>query len=60
VKRKEIYAKAGQLVLDQAPMVTLAYRAQGFAMRKALQGFRNLPGGLSFYSATTLDQSSFG
>jgi hypothetical protein len=28
-------------------------------MRKALQGFRNLPGGLSFYSATTLDQSSF-
>jgi peptide/nickel transport system substrate-binding protein len=58
-KRREIYAKAGQLVLDQAPMVTLAYRAQGFAMRKALQGFRNLPGGLSFYSATTLDQSSF-
>jgi peptide/nickel transport system substrate-binding protein len=58
-KRRSIYAKADQLVLDQVPMVTLAYRAQGFAMRKALQGFHNLPGGLSFYSSGTLDQSFF-
>ena len=57
-KRRAIYAKVEELVLEQAPMVGLAWRSQGYAMKANLQGFTNIPGPLSFYSATTLENAS--
>ena len=57
-KRRAIYAKVEELVLEQAPFVGLAWRSQGYAMKANLQGFTNIPGPLSFYSATTLENAS--
>ncbi|EWY41003.1 peptide ABC transporter substrate-binding protein [Skermanella stibiiresistens SB22] len=56
-KRRAIYAQVEDLVLEQAPIVGLAWRSQGFAMKANLQGFTNIPGPLSFYSATTLENA---
>lgn len=59
-KRRAIYADVEQLVLDQAPTVGLAWRSQGYAYDRAVTGFRNIPGALSFYSATTLEETAMG
>jgi peptide/nickel transport system substrate-binding protein len=54
-KRKAIYSELIKLALDEAPMVGLAWRSQGYAFRKAVKGFKSLPGSLSFYSPVTLE-----
>jgi ABC-type transport system substrate-binding protein len=59
VKRKDIYARVEQLVLDQAPMVGLCWRSQAYAMTKNLQGFHNVPGQLTFFSGITLEDTAF-
>jgi peptide/nickel transport system substrate-binding protein len=59
-KRKAIYAKLEDLALEQCPMVGLAWRAQGYAMAKDVQGFHNLPGALNFFSGLTLEDTFFG
>ena len=59
-KRRAIYAQAEQAALDQAPFVGLAWRSQGYAMTRAVQGFTNLPGALTFYSGVTLDTTTTG
>ena len=38
----------------------LAWRAQGYAMARDVQGFKNLPGALTFYSGFTLEDTSIG
>ena len=48
------------LVLDQCPMVTFCSRAQGYAMARDITGFRNLPGGLNFFSGTSIEDTGFG
>jgi peptide/nickel transport system substrate-binding protein len=60
VKRKAVYTELQQVFLEQAPMVGLCFRAQGYAMTRQVTGFRNLPGALTFYSGTTLEQTSTG
>ncbi len=55
VKRKQIYRDLQKVATDVVPIVTLCFRAQGYAMRKPVQGFANLAGGLNFYSGYSLE-----
>jgi len=59
-KRKAIYREMEALVIEEAPMVGLAWRSQGYAMQKRVSGFKNLPGALSFYSGTTFEDVTAG
>ncbi|WP_255569319.1 ABC transporter substrate-binding protein [Roseomonas alba] len=54
-KRKAIYREMEGVAIEQVPMVGLTWRSQGYAMRKAVTGFRNLPGALTFYSGLTFE-----
>ena len=58
-KRKAIYAELETRALDECPLVGLAWRAQGYAMAKDLQGFHNLPSAMTFFSGLTLEDSYF-
>lgn len=57
-KRRVIYDELQQKCNEQAPIVALCFRAQAYAMAKRVQGFKNLPGALTFYSGTTIEQTS--
>lgn len=59
-KRKAIYRQVEALAIDEAPMVGLAWRSQGYAMRKEVTGFTNMPGALTFYSGLTLENAMAG
>ena len=59
-KRKAIYAEMERVAIEEAPMVGLAWRSQGYAMQKNVAGFTNLPGALSFYSGLTFEETSVG
>jgi ABC-type transport system substrate-binding protein len=57
-KRKAIYAELEKVALQQAPLVGLAWRAQGYGMTKAVNGFKSMPGGTNFFSAYTMESTS--
>jgi peptide/nickel transport system substrate-binding protein len=59
-KRKQIYRQMARLALEDAPLVGLAWRSQGYAMQKGVKGFKNLPGFLTFYSGVTLEDAEVG
>ncbi len=59
-KRKAIYDTLQKTAIVQAPAIFLAWRSQGYAMTRAVQGFANLPGALTFLSGVTLEDTSFG
>jgi ABC-type transport system substrate-binding protein len=59
-KRKAIYKQLEALAIQEAPMVGLAWRSQGYAMQKRVSGFKNLPGALTFYSGTTFEDATVG
>jgi ABC-type transport system substrate-binding protein len=59
-KRKAIYKQLEALAIQEAPMVGLAWRSQGYAMQKRVSGFKNLPGALTFYSGTTFEDTTVG
>lgn len=59
-KRKKIYKQLEQTAIDTAPMVGLAWRAQGYGMKSGVNGFTNMPGQLTFYSGITLEETMFG
>ncbi len=54
-KRRGIYREMEGIAIDQAPVVGLTWRSQGYAMRREVSGFRNLPGALTFYSGLTFE-----
>lgn len=54
-KRRAIYAELEQLALEQAPLVGLAWRLQGYGMSKKVSGFKSRPGALNFYSGLGLE-----
>jgi peptide/nickel transport system substrate-binding protein len=56
-KRHAIYRRMQRLVLDQAPIVSLAWRAQAYAMAADVSGFRNIVGALTTYSGITLEDT---
>lgn len=57
-KRRAIYDQMQRVALAQAPMVGLCWRSQGYAMKRTVHGFHNMPGALTFYSGTTLEDTS--
>ncbi len=57
-ERTAIYTKVQQLGVEEAPIIGLCYRAQGYAMTSNVQGFINLPGPLTFFAPMTMDQVS--
>ena len=59
-KRKATYEELEALVIEEAPMVGLAWRSQGYAMQKRVIGFKNLPGALTFYAGTTFEDAAIG
>lgn len=58
-KRVKIYKDMQRAALEEVPLVGLAWRAQGYAMDKSVQGFTNLPGALTLLSGATLEEVSF-
>ena len=58
-RRKVIYAELEQVAVNVVPLVGLCWRDQGYAMTKGLTGFTNMPGALTFYSASTLETTAF-
>jgi peptide/nickel transport system substrate-binding protein len=56
-KRKQIYRQMARVALEDAPLVGLAWRSQGYAMQKSVKGFKNLPGFLTFYSGITIEDT---
>ena len=59
-KRKAIYEQLEALAIEEAPIVGLAWRSQGYAMQKRVTGFKNLPGALTFYAGTTFEDTTVG
>ncbi|WP_426955111.1 ABC transporter substrate-binding protein [Muricoccus radiodurans] len=59
-KRRTIYADLQRAAAEEVPIVGLAWRSQAFAMQKAVTGFRNLPGSLTFYAPVTLEDAALG
>jgi peptide/nickel transport system substrate-binding protein len=59
-KRKTIYTDLQKLYLQEAPMVGLCFRAQGYGMSRQVRDFHNLPGALTFYSGTTFETTTTG
>ena len=58
-KRRAIYDKLQQVATTvEVPMVSLCWRQQGYAMKREVVGFHNLPGGLNFYSGYSLEDVS--
>ena len=59
-KRRAIYTELQQVYLQEAPMIGLCFRAQGYGMSRQVQGFHNMPGALTFYSGTTFETTATG
>ena len=57
-ERKALYDQLSEYVLEQAPIVTLAWRAQAFGYSADVSGFSNIPGFLTFDSGYTLATTS--
>lgn len=59
-RRRAIYQEAQRVALEEAPIVGLAWRSQGYAMAKEVTGFKNMPGSLSFFSGLTVEETAVG
>ena len=57
-KRVSIYRQLQQVAVEECPAVFLAWRSQGYAMTKAVQGFTNMPGALTFFSGATMEETT--
>lgn len=57
-KRAAIYTDLQTTALQDAPMVTLCWRTQAYAMTRKVQGFASLPGALSYGSGITLEMTA--
>lgn len=57
-KRRAIYHDLEAAALEEVPMVGLCWRKQGYGMSKAVKGFTNLPGQLTFFSGVTIETVS--
>lgn len=54
-KRRDIYTDLQRVAIEEAAMVGIAWRSQGYAMQRYVQGFKNLPAYLTFYSGVTIE-----
>lgn len=53
-KRKEIYHKLEERLLELSPWVFIGFRQQAYAFRSNIHGFKQLPSFLTFYSGLNL------
>ena len=58
-RRVAIYRDLQALAAEQVPAAFLAWRSQGYAMARDVQGFTNMPGALTFFSGATLEETAF-
>ncbi|MEL6236547.1 MAG: ABC transporter substrate-binding protein [Pseudomonadota bacterium] len=56
-KRKAIYDAWQARALELAPIVGINWRAQGYAWQKPVAGFANIPGFLTFYSGSMIEEA---
>ncbi|MBI1774105.1 MAG: peptide ABC transporter substrate-binding protein [Proteobacteria bacterium] len=56
-KRKVLYNELFERALDEAPMVGLAWRSQGYGMAKNVMGFKSYSGALNFFSGLGLEET---
>ncbi len=56
-KRMAIYDELQKAAAEEMPIVGLTWRSQAYGMQRALSGFRNFPGALTFYSPISLEDS---
>ncbi|MGB3555060.1 MAG: ABC transporter substrate-binding protein [Jannaschia sp.] len=59
-ERKRIYEELETTAIETVPIVGLAWRSQGYAMRREVTGFANMPGQLTFYSGIMLEEVALG
>lgn len=59
-KRVEIYKEMQRACIEEAPMVGLAWRSQGYGYDKSVKGFTNIGGALSTASGGLLEETYFG
>lgn len=59
-KRIGIYKEMQKVCIEEAPLVGLAWRSQGYAMDKSVMGFANIGGALAVSSGNQLEQTYFG
>ena len=58
-KRIALYKDMQRAALEEVPMVGLAWRSQGYGMKREVRGFTNLPGALTTLSGTHLESAEF-
>jgi peptide/nickel transport system substrate-binding protein len=56
-KRVDIYDELQKVAFEEMPIVGLTWRSQAFGMQRAVNGFRNYPGTLTFYSPISLEDT---
>jgi peptide/nickel transport system substrate-binding protein len=56
-KRKEIYDRWQARALETVPLVGVNWRSQGYATQSAVKGFANIPGFLTFYSGSMIEEA---
>lgn len=59
-ERKAIYKELEQVAIEEAPIMGLCWREQGYGLAGNVSGFSNLPGQLTFYSGFTLEEAMLG
>ena len=56
-KRRSIYDKVQMRFNEIIPIVTINWRAQGYATQKNTRGFQNIPGFLTFFSGLMIENA---
>lgn len=56
-KRKEIYDRWQARCLETVPLVGINWRSQGYATQASVSGFANIPGFLTFYSGSMIEEA---
>jgi len=56
-KRKDIYDRWQARALETVPLVGINWRSQGYATQTAVSGFANIPGFLTFYSGSMIEEA---
>ena len=56
-KRKDIYDAWQKRALEVVPLVGINWRSQGYATQNAVDGFVNIPGFLTFYSGSMIEDA---
>ncbi len=56
-RRKAIYDAWQKRALEVVPLVGINWRSQGYATQTAVEGFVNIPGFLTFYSGSMIEEA---